>query len=92
MKLLPLLSMTVVAGCSTGPSFDSGPELAANPNPSVPLAAVVRFTASEAVAARIDVTDGSNEWTIEYDLASDPSRGLGVFGMRPDRDPRIQPT
>lgn len=89
LRLLPISTLAVVAGCSSGPSFESGPVLAANPNPSVPLAAVVRFTPSEAVATRIDVTDGTNAWTLEYDTSQDPNQGLGVFGMRPDRDHEI---
>ena len=81
--------MAMVVGCSTGPSFEVGPELAANPNPSVPLAAVVRFTANEPVSTGIDVSDGVNAWTLDYGEAHDPAQGLGVIGMRPDRDHEI---
>lgn len=81
--------MAMVVGCSTGPSFEVSPELAANPNPSVPLAAVVRFTANEPVDTRIDVSDGVNAWTLDYDESHDPAQGLGVIGMRPDRDHEI---
>ena len=89
LRLVPIVTMAVVGGCSTGPSFEAGPDLAANPNPSVPLAAVVRFEADEPVTTRIDVSDGVNAWTLDYGDSHDPSRGLGVFGMRPDRDHQI---
>ncbi len=92
LRLLPIMAMAVAGACSTGPSFEVGPNLAANPNPSVPLAAVVRFEADGPVDTRIDVSDGVNAWTLDYDESHDPSRGLGVYGMRPDRDHEIRVT
>lgn len=74
------------------PSFVVAPSIARNPNPTVPLAAVLSFTASGPVATTIAVTDGKNSWTLRYGAERDPSKGLPVVGMRPDREHRVSVT
>ncbi len=86
LKSVVLLAAVIVsASCSQPPSFLAGPVLKSNPNPAVPLAAVLEFEASAPVTALIDVTDGDHEWQLEYGPEHDPSAGLPVVGMRPDR-------
>ena len=86
-----LFAMTVFAGaCSQPPSFSVGPVLESNPNPAAPLAAVLKFEATDSVTALIDVTDGDHAWQLEYGHEHDPSAGLPVVGMRPDRKHEVR--
>jgi hypothetical protein len=81
-----LLGLTVTGcGGSGPPAFTQPPTVAGNPNPAAPLAAVVRFEASESVATSIQVTDGENSWQLSYDAGHSPEQGLAVVGLRPDR-------
>lgn len=78
--------------CSTAPQITDPVVLEANPNPSVPLAAVVKFTTDRPVTTSIEVSDGKNEWTLEYEASVDPAAGLAVVGMRPERRHEIRVT
>ncbi len=78
--------------CSSGPAITEPVTLEANPNPAVPLAAVVKFVADRPVATTLRVSDGENEWTLDYDDSQDLSAGLPVVGMRPDRSHQIRVT
>ena len=90
-KATALLAVAIVAGaCSQSPSFVSGPVLSPNPNPAVPLAAVLEFNASVPVTALIEVSDGDHKWQLEYGPERDPTAGLPVVGMRPDRRHEIR--
>ena len=90
-KAIALLAFAMVSGaCSQSPSFVAGPVLEPNPNPAVPLAAVLEFEASAPVTALIEVTDGEHKWQLEYGPEHDPSAGLPVVGMRPDRRHEIR--
>lgn len=77
-------------GCASIPQFATAPVVAANPNPAVPLAAVVTFAPTEPVSTTIEVSDGEHDWRLEYDATSDPTQGLPVIGMRPDRKHEIR--
>ena len=83
------VAILLLAGCAPGPSFIEAPVVEANPNPAVPLAAVVRFEASGPVETRLSVTDGTNAWELDYDASHDPAEGLPVLGMRPAREHTI---
>lgn len=74
---------------TTPPEFITEPEIKPNSNPSVPLAAVIKFTPDQPVATEINVTDGENSWTIFYDYTHDPVEGLPVVGMRPGKEHQI---
>ncbi|MDX1980020.1 MAG: aryl-sulfate sulfotransferase, partial [Bryobacteraceae bacterium] len=56
-----------------------------NPNPSVPLAAVVKYPSTLGTRAEIEVSDGERRFTLRYDGAYPPDKGLPVVGMRPGR-------
>ena len=71
------------------PSFTVMPTISPNPNPKVPLAAVLTFAATEPVDTLVDISDGQNQWTLEFDETKDPQEGLPIIGMRPDRDHTI---
>ncbi|MBK7931531.1 MAG: aryl-sulfate sulfotransferase [Bryobacterales bacterium] len=91
MRLLAGLMM--VAGAAwAAPRFIEEPSVAANPNASVPLAAVVHFAASEAVSTLVEVSDGKNAWTLRYGPEREAGKGLAVVGMRPGRRHEIAVT
>jgi hypothetical protein len=69
--------------------FTQEPVIVANPNPKVPLAAVVKFSADQAVDTTIQVSDGKHKWELHYDRARKPDDGLPVVGMRPGRKHEI---
>lgn len=68
------------------------PTVIRNPNPRVPLAAVVFFRASEAGRTRIDIRDPDRQWDVEFGRDRSPSVGLPILGMRPDRDHELRVT
>ncbi len=77
LEAIALLAFTMVSGaCSHSPSFVAGPVLQPNPNPAVPLAAVLEFEASVPVIALTEVTDVDHKWQLEYGPEHDPSAGL----------------
>mgnify|MGYP006290622831 FL=1 len=74
------------------PRFTTAPEIEGNPNARAPLAAIVRFTASEPVRTIIAIWDGGRQWELAFDRSHDPQDGLPVVGFRPDRRHRLQVT
>ncbi len=81
-----LLTILGTAACSVAsPIFKQAPVIEANPNPRVPLAALLRFAADRPVTTRIEVSDGDRSWTVRHDAAADPSQGLALLGFRPGR-------
>jgi hypothetical protein len=83
-----------MSGCgdSTPPLFVDPPAVAANPNPQVPLAAIVTFDAAEPVTTTLEVSDGEVSRSIAFDAARSPVEGLPILGMRPDRRHEIRVT
>jgi arylsulfate sulfotransferase len=71
------------------PAFVDPPQVAPNPNPAVPLAAVVRFQADRPVETRLEVSDGAHRWVLTYDETHHPAEGLAVVGLRPGRRHRL---
>ena len=77
MRLIPLV---LAVGMLRGEAV-----VAPNPNPAVPLAAVVRFTNPAYARATVEISDGKNRSTLRYDKSYDPGKGLPVVGMRAGR-------
>jgi len=63
--------------------FTTSPTVFQNPNPTVPLAAVVQFSASNAVQTIVQLSDGNRQWEIKFD--QNPEDGLPIVGMRADQ-------
>lgn len=63
-------------------SFLVSPELVANPNPKVPLAAVMRLATKVPVSGRINVENEAYSHTISVPLLSEEHREVPVVGMR----------
>ena len=78
-------------GCAPQPplTFTEAVTIAPNPNPAVPLAAVLRFAANRPVQTTIRVSDGTHDWELEYEESRKPEEGFPVVGMRPDRRHQI---
>ena len=72
------------------PTFTVPPVVSPNPNPKVPLAALVRFAADRPVRTTVHVSDGQREWERTYDDSWNPQEGLPVLGMRPGRQHQLR--
>jgi hypothetical protein len=92
--LVALVFGAVTAGCddSTPPAFVEPPKVEANPNPRVPLAALVSFSVGEPVATVLEVSDGDVSLKRTFGQDDRPEHGLPVLGMRPDRRYEIRVT
>jgi|MDSW01.1.fsa_nt_gb arylsulfate sulfotransferase len=73
----------LVAACDSGSGFIAEPVITKNPNPRVPLAAVLTYDAGAPATTRVDVTSGDEAWTIEFD--EDATAGLPLVGLKPAR-------
>lgn len=92
IQSLTVALASILLSCSSRPGFREPVTVEPNPNPAVPLAAVVKFSADRPVTTSINVTDGEHSWTLDYDGSHDPSKGLPVVGMRPDHNHEIRVT
>jgi len=80
------LSLLLAAGAIAGAAdFTQPPRIAPNPNPQAPLAAVLRFAASEPVETVITVSGGGAPHQLRYGMDRKPQEGLPVLGMRAGR-------
>lgn len=90
-SILLCIVLLTVSGCSDIPQSNNGlvfistPTISANPNPSVPLGAILKFETNRPVHTSIRITDGRNTWFVNFSYDEDPSQGLTIVGMRPDR-------
>ena len=73
-------------------TFTSAPSIEQNPNPAVPLAAVLSFDSRGAVATRVDFADAERTWSVDFDRVPGEGEILPILGMRPDRRHEIRVT
>ena len=73
-----------------GLAFSSAPSIEQNPNPAVPLAAVLAFDSRGAVATRVDFAEGERTWSVDFDRVPGEGEILPILGMRPDRRHEIR--
>jgi arylsulfate sulfotransferase len=90
MRLLWLVAPLACAPVLAAAEFTSPPKLVPNSNPEVPLAALVRFTASAPVTTTVTVSEGSRRWEVRFSPKSDPAAGLPLVGFYPGRTHRIE--
>jgi arylsulfate sulfotransferase len=83
IKHLLVILTVLAAGACAGPSFTEAPTIAQNPNPSVPQAAVVTFTANGPVETTLTISTGEREWKLSYDSSKNSANGLPVIGLYP---------
>lgn len=65
------------------PVIQGRPEVTGNPNPRVPLAAIIRFDVDRPVRTTVTVSDGERRWQVVFPLTTDPGKGLPILGLRP---------
>ena len=71
-------------------SFTDAPSIVQNPTPRVPLAAILTFSTETPVATTVQISDGDNSWEISFNDTEDPSSGLPILGMKPDREHELE--
>ena len=79
-----------LAACSESPGFRSEASIEANPNPRVPLAAVLSFEVGAPATTLIDLSDGKHSWRLEFGPEYGLAEGLAIMGMRPNRIHKIR--
>ena len=66
---------------NTVKTLKSEPVVVQNPNPTVQLAALIRFDAGEPVRTTVKVTDGAHSRDLTFDQSFDPTQGLPLLCM-----------
>jgi len=69
--------------------FTSPPRVEQNPNPRVPLVAVLHFETDQAVSTTVQIDDFDGRRNIQFDTSTNPETGLPILGMKPGRQHRI---
>jgi len=92
---LTFVSLTLAvafSGCgdSSAPTFTTAPSVAANPNPAVPLAAIVSTVTDEPAVLTIKVSDGQTEWLAPAPGEPATEHKQAVLGFRPGRRHRLE--
>ena len=72
------------AGDTTGPAL-SNISLTGNPNPTVPLAAILRLTTDEPAQLTLNFNDGERSWSVTPKEEMVTQHEVPVLGMRPGR-------
>ena len=88
------LSASALLGCQAADvaGFTADPTIVQNPNPRVPLAAVLTFSTESPVVTVVRVSDNDHSWEIQFDETHDPSAGLPILGLRPARGYELEVT
>lgn len=83
----------VTSSATDGIAFATAPQIRPNPNPAVPLAAMVTFelegTAKETT---VSVSRGNDSWSYTYAADRDPTQGLPVVGFYAGETHHVQVT
>ena len=56
-------------------TFTQDPAIQQNPNPIVPLAAIVKFETDQPVETTLSIDDGRDQWELHYGADKSPSDG-----------------
>ena len=97
-KFLSLLTVALITaallliGCDTAPPDRdmTGPALSnvsliGNPNPTVPLAAILSLTTDEPAELTLNINDGERSWSVTPSEEMTTQHEVPVLGMRPGR-------
>ena len=97
-KFFSLLTVALITaallliGCDTAPPDRdmTGPALSnvsliGNPNPAVPLAAILSLTTDDPAELTLDINDGERSWSVTPSEEMTTQHEVPVLGMRPGR-------
>jgi arylsulfate sulfotransferase len=73
----------------TPPAIVTGPTLMPNPNPEVPLAAMVELETDVPTEATLTLDDGTKVWSVTPQPGFSLTHQLAVLGVRPDKTVQI---
>jgi len=82
----------VVTACDSSPPAISDIGLERNPNPTVPLAAILTVATDEPAALTISIDDGERQWSMTPSDEMSAMHEVPIFGMRAGRDNTITAT
>lgn len=88
-RLLPL-AVFLAQPALAAPAFVEAPSVRPNPNPAVPLAAVLSFKTSGPVTTTVSLDDGSRRWQVQFDPNHDPAKGLALVDLGAGKDIRVR--
>jgi hypothetical protein len=71
MQRIIIAAACLFATCGTALAA-TGVRVEPNPNPAVPLAAIVRFSSDQRAATTIEVSSGAQRWKLEYPASRKP--------------------
>ncbi len=82
-----LLGCLVTSSCgdSRPPSFVSGPRISPNPNPAVPLAAILEFSTDEPSRVVLIVSDGKEEREVDVNQDFTTDHRFPILGLAADK-------
>lgn len=82
-----LLGCLVISSCgdSRPPSFVSGPRISPNPNPAVPLAAILEFSTDEPSRVVLIVSDGKEEREVDVNQDFTTDHRFPILGLAADK-------
>ena len=86
-RALPILVALTLAGCAD----EAAPVIRdvtvkQTDNEKTPLAAIVTLLTHEPARIRLDISDGTNGWSLDAEPDYDRSHEIPVFGLRPGRE------
>lgn len=79
-------------GCSQSGPVINDVSLIQNPNPKVPLAAVLNLSADQEVKLTVNIDDGDRQWTISPTQESSTQFEVPIIGLRAARNHTITAT
>lgn len=88
-RLLPL-AVFFCQPALAEPAFLEAPSVRTNPNPAVPLAAVLSFRTSSPVTTTVSLDDGSRQWQVQFGPRHDPAKGLPLVDLGAGKDIRLR--
>lgn len=91
-RLIPAALALVLAACDQSPPQVSAVSLARNPNPSVPLAAILSVATDEPATLTINIDDGERQWSLPPQDKLALEYEVPVLGLRAAREHIITAT
>ena len=87
VPVLLLLGCLVMSSCgdSRPPSFVSGPRVSPNPNPAVPLAAILEFSTDEPSRVVLIFSDGKGDREVDVSQDFTTDHRLPLLGLAADK-------